>query len=242
MRKFFPIILVSLTGLIFLIRLLYLQVIDSSYEALSLNNAVSIKYDYPQRGYIFDREGNLLVANQPSYDVMVIPREIKAFDTLELASLLNITKEKLIERLDKARVYSPRLRSVIIPQLTQDEFALLKEKMRKYKGFYIQKRSLRDYKVAHSASVLGYISEVTQSEVKESSYYKLGDLIGRSGVEKQYESLLRGIKGVNYVQKDRFNREIGPYKNGIYDTLSVKGKDITLTLDQELQAYGEKLM
>ncbi|PZD79620.1 penicillin-binding protein 2 [Mesonia sp. K7] len=242
MRKILPLTIIVLTSLVFIGRLFYLQIVDTSYAVLSANNAIKIEYNYPQRGYVFDRNGELLVANQPSYDVMVIPRQVKPFDTLEFSTLLNISKEFLIERLDKAKVYSPRLPSVVIPQLTKDEFAYLKEKLRKFEGFYIQKRSLREYHVSHSASVLGYISEVTDSEVKSMKYYNSGDNIGRSGVEKQYEEVLRGIKGVKYIQKDNFNREIGPYKSGTLDTLPVRGKDITLTLDARLQAYAEKLM
>jgi len=242
MRKLLSLFIILITGFIFIGRLFYMQVVDTSFVALSESNAISVDYDYPQRGYIFDRNGELLVSNQPSYDVMAIPREIKPFDTLEFSGLLNISKERLENQLDKAKIFSPRLPSVIVPQLTKNEFAYLQEKMRKYEGFYIQKRSLRDYKTDNSASVLGYISEVTNAEVDELTYYKSGDLIGRSGVEKQYEDVLRGVKGVKYTQKDRFNREIGSYKEGVYDTLPVKGKDITLTLDAKLQAYGEELM
>ncbi|WP_121666370.1 penicillin-binding protein 2 [Mesonia aquimarina] len=242
MRRVLPYILIILTGFIFLGRLLYLQVFDDSFELLSQSNAIKIEYDYPQRGYIFDRNGKLLVSNQPSYDIMAIPREVKPFDTLEFAKLLSVTPKQLGEQLDKAKIYSPRLPSVIVPQLTKSEYAYLQEKMRKYKGFYIQKRSSRDYQVEMAANVLGYISEANQGEINDNAYYKAGDLIGRQGVEKQYEEILRGVKGVKYIQKDRFNREIGPYKNGVYDTLPQKGKDITLTLDAKLQAYGERLM
>jgi len=242
MRRILPYILIILTGFIFIGRLLYLQVFDDSFELLSQSNAIKIEYDYPQRGYIFDRNGKLLVSNQPSYDIMAIPREVKPFDTLEFSTLLSVTPKQLGEQLDKAKIYSPRLPSVIVPQLTKSEYAYLQEKMRKYKGFYIQKRSSRDYQVEMAANVLGYISEANQGEINDNAYYKAGDLIGRQGVEKEYEDILRGVKGVKYIQKDRFNREIGPYKQGVYDTLPQKGKDITLTLDAELQAYGDRLM
>ncbi len=242
MRKLLLYIIILTTGLIFLARIFYLQVIDTSLALRSQDNAIEIQYDYPQRGYISDRNGELMVSNQPSYDVMVIPRNLKPFDTLEFSEILNITPEELGKRLDKAKIYSPLLPSVIIPQLTKSEYAILQEKMRKYEGFYIQKRSLRDYQVDHSANVLGYIAQVNPQIVKDNSYYISGDLIGRSGVEKVYEDLLRGIKGVKYIQKDRFNRDIGPYKDGIYDTLPEKGQDISITLDSKLQEYGEKLM
>lgn len=208
----------------------------------SQDNAIKVIYDYPQRGYIYDRNGELMVSNQPSYDVMVIPRNLKPFDTLEFCKILNLSREDLETKLDKARIYSPMLPSVVIPQLTKSEYAILQEKMRKYDGFYIQKRSLRDYQVNHSSNILGYIAEVNQHIVNTRPYYISGDLIGRAGVETQYEDLLRGVKGVKHIQKDRFNRDIGPYKDGIYDTLPKKGEDITITIDAALQGYGEKLM
>ena len=242
MRKILLYIIVITSGIIFLARLFYLQVLDDSFVGLSENNAIKVVYDYPQRGFIFDRNGELLVSNQPSYDVMVIPRNLKPFDTTELCNILSITPEQLVERLDKAKIYSPRLPSVVIPQLTKSEYAYLAEKMRKYEGFYIQKRSLRDYYTEHGANVLGYITEVNQRIVNENPYYLSGDLIGRQGIEGYYEELLRGVKGVKHIQKDRFNRDIGPYKDGIYDTLPKKGKDITITIDAELQKYGELLM
>lgn len=241
MRKLLLLLVVLITGFVFAGRLFYLQIYDDSFATLSENNAVKILYDYPQRGYIFDRNGNLLVQNQPSYDVMVIPREVKEMDTLEFCSLLKITKEYFKERLEKARVYSPRLPYVVVPQLTKQEYASLSEKMYKFDGFYIQKRSLRDYEVNHSANVLGYIREVDQNIIDRNPAYEMGEIIGMTGVENQYEEILRGRKGVKYIQKDRFNKDIGSYKDGIYDTLPERGKDITLTIDKELQAYGEKL-
>jgi penicillin-binding protein 2 len=242
MRKLLLLSIVLITGVVFAGRLFYLQVYDTSFEKLSENNAIKVEYDYPQRGYIYDRNGELLVSNQPSYDVMVIPRDVNPLDTLEFCKLLKITKENFISILDKARVYSPRLPSVVIPQLTKEEYAYLSEKMFKYDGFYIQKRSLRDYQVEHSANVLGYIAEVNNAIINKNPYYQMGDLIGMQGVERQYEEILRGVKGVKYIQKDRFNRDIGPYKEGIFDTLPERGKDIVLTIDAQLQKYGEELM
>lgn len=242
MRKLLIYGLVILSGVAFTARLLYLQVFDSSLKIRSELNAVSKVYDFPQRGFIFDRNGKLMVSNQPSYDVMVIPNEIKSLDTIALSNLLNISKEELKISLERARIYSPRLPSVVLPQLTKDEYAHIQEKMYRFQGFYIQKRALRDYQVKHSANVLGFISEVNRRNIEQNPYYQMGDLIGRTGVEAQYEEVLRGRKGVKYIQKDRFNRDIGPYKGGIYDTLPIQGKDITLTIDAVLQEYGELLM
>lgn len=242
MRKLLLIAIIVITGVVFIARLFYLQVYNTSFQKLSENNAIKVLYDYPQRGYIFDRNGILLVSNQPSYDVMFIPKEVKTLDTLEFCDLLKITKEDFISILKKAHKYSPRLPSVLIPQLTKREYAYLSEKMHKYQGFYIQKRSLRDYQVSHSSNVLGYISEVNKAIIKKNPYYHMGDLIGSAGVEQQYEKVLRGIKGVKYIQKDRFNRDIGAYKKGVFDTLPLKGRDIMLTIDETLQKYGEELM
>ncbi len=242
MRKIVLIALVLLSGLVFSARLFYLQVYDASSQALSDNNAIKIIYDYPQRGYMFDRNGKLLVSNQPSYDVMVIPRDVKPLDTLEFCGLLKITKEDFKNILSKARTYSPRLPSVVLPQLNKADYASLSEKMHKYEGFYIQRRSLREYQVDHSANVMGYIAEVNNAIIEKNPYYQMGELIGTAGVEKEYEEVLRGVKGVKYIQKDRFNRDMGPYKEGIFDTLPERGEDVTLTIDATLQKYGEELM
>ncbi|MDN3596341.1 penicillin-binding protein 2 [Zunongwangia endophytica] len=242
MRRILLYIIILTTGMIFLGRLFYLQVVDDSFAVRSNNNAVKVVYDYPQRGYIYDRNGELMVSNQPSYDVMVIPRNLKPFDTTELCNIVSLERKELERRLDKAKIYSPFLPSVIVPQLTKSEYAFLQEKMRNYEGFYIQKRSLRDYHVDHSANVLGFIAEVSPNTIKNNPYYTSGDLIGRKGVESVYEDTLRGVKGVKYIQKDKLNRDIGPYKDGIYDTLPERGKDIKISVDSDLQAYGEYLM
>jgi len=241
-RKFLLLFIVLITGLLFTSRLFYLQVYDTSAQVSSDNNAIKKKINYPQRGFIFDRNGKLLVSNQPSYDVMVIPKNVEPLDTLEFCKLLKITKSDFDEILRKARIYSPRLPSVVVPQFTKEEYAYLSEKMHKYKGFYIQKRALRNYQVSHSANVFGYIAEVNNKIIKKNSYYQMGDLIGKAGVEQEYEEVLRGTKGINYIQTDRFNRVIGSYKEGIYDTLPENGKDITLTIDAVLQKYGEELL
>ncbi|MDA8686096.1 penicillin-binding transpeptidase domain-containing protein [Robiginitalea sp.] len=242
MKKLVLSSVIILIGITFIGRLSYLQLFRFSPNQIVEDPAIKILFDYPERGYIFDRNGNLLVANQPAYDVMVIPREVQPFDTLEFAGLLGITLDKFREQLQKARRYSPRLPSVLVQQLSKEDYAGLQEKMRKYKGFFIEKRSLRDYKTQAGANVLGYISEVNSWELKRNPYYSLGELVGRTGIEKEYEEILRGRKGVKIIQKDRFNRDIGPYKNGSLDTIPKAGIEISITLDKELQEYGEKLM
>ena len=242
MRKvLLPTIIIIATTLLIL-RLFYLQVVNDSFKLKSDNNAIKIKYDYPERGYIYDRHGKLLVANQPSYDIMVIPKDIKHLDTLEFCSLLGIRKEDFMKIIAKAKVYSPRLPSVFLPQLNKMEYAAFQEKIRKFEGFYIQKRSLRDYQVKFGANVFGFITQASEKTVAKNPYYSSGDLLGKQGVEESYETILRGVKGVKYIQKDKYNREIGSYKNGEFDTIAVQGKDISLSIDAELQQYGEELM
>lgn len=234
---------VIIIGSIFLVlRLFYLQIINDTFKLKSENNAIKIQYDYPERGYIYDRHGKLLVANQPSYDIMVIPRDLKNIDTTEFCHLLNITKEDYIRILNKAKVFSPRLPSVFLPQLNKAEYAAFQEKIRKFPGFYIQKRSLRDYQVKFGANIFGFITQASEKTIKKNPYYNSGDLLGKQGVEESYENILRGIKGVKYIQKDKFNREIGSYKGGEFDTIAVQGEDINLTIDATLQEYGEQLM
>ena len=242
MKKFLLSSIIIIIGITFIGRLSYLQIFSFSPDQVLEDPAIKAIYDYPERGYIYDRNGKLLVGNDPAYDVMVIPREVKPIDTLEFCSLLDIDIEKFRKQLRRARIYSPRLPSVLVHQLSKEDYARLQEKMRRYPGFYIQKRSLRYYDMNAGANVLGYISEVNERDLRKNPYYVQGELTGRTGVEKVYEDTLRGRKGVQYIQKDRFNRDIGKYKDGILDVQPVQGKEISLTIDKDLQEYGEKLM
>jgi penicillin-binding protein 2 len=242
MRKVLLPTIIIIATILLILRLFYLQIIDDTFKLKSDNNAIKIQYDYPERGYIYDRHGKLLVANQPSYDIMVIPREMKNIDTTEFCQLLNIRKDDFIKIIAKAKVYSPRLPSVFLPQLNKMEYAAFQEKIRKFPGFYIQKRSLRDYQVKFGANIFGFITQASEKTIAKNPYYNSGDLLGKQGVEESYETILRGIKGVKYIQKDKFNREIGSYKGGEFDTIAKQGEDIHLTIDAELQQYGEELM
>ena len=242
MKKILLSSIILIIGITFIGRLSYLQIFSFSTDNLLEDPAIKPIYDYPERGYIYDRNGQLLVGNDPAYDVMVIPREVKPLDTLEFCSLIGLDKETLIKRLKKARVYSPRLPSVLVPQLSKEDYAKLQEKMRHFEGFYIQKRSLRYYDTKSAANVLGYISEVNELDLAQNPYYVQGELKGRTGVEKTYQDTLRGNKGIQYIQKDRFNRDIGPYKDGALDTPPIQGKEISITIDKDLQEYGERLM
>ena len=242
MRKIALPAVIIISSLIFIIRIFYLQVIDDSLKLKSENNAIKKIFDFPERGYIYDRNGKLLVANQPSYDIMVVPREIKNIDTLEFCKLLHISKADFIRKVKKARVYSPMLPSVFLAQLNKAEYAAFQEKERKFEGFYSQKRSLRDYQVKDCANIFGFITQVNDAILKKNEYYNSGDLIGKQGVEQEYEEILRGIKGVKYLLRDKHNKIIGPYKEGEFDTIAQQGKDLTLTIDHEIQKYGTELM
>lgn len=231
------------SGAVFLLRLFYLQVIDDTYRNNPMNNSsVTAKYDYPNRGFIYDRNGELLVNNLISYDIMVVPREVKIIDTTSFCELLKIDKDFFIQKMEKARKYSPIKPSIFIDQLSKEDYAALQEKMFQFKGFYIQKRMLRMYPHPTAANVLGYISQVNEDMIQKNPYYQMGELIGTQGVEKQYEEDLRGVKGVRFVNKNIHNIEVGSYKNGMYDTLAIPGKDLTLTLDLKLQEFGEWLL
>lgn len=239
------ILLLSITltaSFVFLSRLFYLQIIDDSYKLQSQLNALKVVYDYPERGFIYDRHGDLMVANQVAYDLMIVPKEVKPFDTLAMLEMLHVDKKYFDKQFKAAENWSPRRSSVLVPQLTQTEYATLQEKLRKYPGFYIQRRSIRNYMVDHSAHALGYIREVSPETIENDPHYQLGDLAGKGGVELQYESLLRGRKGVKRFLRDRFGNALKPFQNGVYDTIPQAGNDLTLTLDNDLQAYGQLLM
>jgi penicillin-binding protein 2 len=241
-RSFLLYFLITVIGIIFIARLFQLQVIrGANYDPIR-NSAVKIEYDYPERGYIYDRNGNLLVANQLSYDIMIQPNRVSPLDTLEFCNLLKINKQYFLKRFKKAEKYATYKPSVFLKQLAKEDFAFLQEKLQKFRGFYIQKRIIREYPVKVAANVLGYIGEVNESMAAKNNYYQQGELIGKDGIERQYEKLLRGKKGKKFLSLNRFNTVTGPYLKGSYDTLSQNGKDLTLTLDIKLQTYAQKLM
>lgn len=241
-RKYSIVAFIILVGLLFIVRLFYLQVVDERYMLSAESNVLRKITRYPARGLIYDRNGELLVYNETAYDVMVIPRRVQAFDTLELAGLLDIDKEFVAEQLRKVKSYSYFKPSVFVRQISKKDYAYLEEKLYKFSGFYVQPRYLRNYPYAAAAHSLGYVGEVNNRHLQKDAYYQQGDYIGISGLEGTYEKTLRGKKGLELVMVDVLNREKGPYKDGKYDTAAVKGKDIYTTLDIDLQRYGERLM
>ena len=241
-KSFLLYFLITIIGVVFIGRLFQLQILKGeSYDPLN-NEAVKTVFDYPERGYIYDRNGVLLVANQLSYDVMIQPNKVKQIDTLEFCKLLKIDIEDFVKRYNKASRYSSYLPSVFLKQLAKEDFAFLQEKLHKYGGFFIQKRVIRKYPINAAANVLGYIGEVNEQLAKKNTYYQAGELIGKDGIEKQYENFLRGIKGKKLFNRNNLNKITGSFKNGEQDTLAERGKDLTLTLDIELQQYAQKLM
>ena len=242
MRTRFFTIAIGLLSLVLFLRLFNLQILSDEYGDLSLKNSVLKQYVYPERGYVFDRNGTLLISNQPMYDLMVIPKNLKVFDTLDLCEMLRLTKVDLEDRLNKAKRYSLRAPSVLLNQISKQDYAVLQEKMWKFPGMYIQRKSVRQYHTNVASNILGYISEVNNYDIQTNPYYVKGELIGRQGVEKTYEKILRGKKGVSYLQRDKFNRIIGPYKNGMLDTLPSAAQDLTLSIDIALQEYGTALL
>lgn len=234
--------------LIFIIRLFELQVLDNDYKAWADSNAFLKKTIHPSRGIIYDRNGELLVFNQPAYDVMVIMREVQPFDTLDFCQTVGITKEifnKRIEEIKNRRLnpgYSSYVPQIFMNQLSVEEYGVLQEKLYKFPGFYIQNRTIRDYQYPNAAHVLGNVGQVSREDIKADDYYVQGDYSGRSGVENSYEKILRGQKGVEILLRDAHGRIKGKYEDGGHDIAPVSGKSLTLSIDIELQAYGEKLM
>lgn len=231
-----------IVGLIYIIRLAHLQIIDDSYTRLANKNALRHVTQYPSRGLIYDRNGKLLVYNEAVYDLMVIPRQVKEIDTAEFCSLLKITKEDFIKKMDKAKKYSTYVASTFEKQISKEDFAPLQEKLYKFEGFYAQSRTLRYYPDSVACHILGYIGEVNEKTIEENPYYKKGDYIGMSGLEKSYEEILRGQKGSKITLVDVHNREKGSFQDGMFDTLAVAGQNLYSTIDIELQKYAEKIM
>lgn len=232
----------TLLILIFIIRLFMLQVVDASYKLSASNNVLRYITKYPARGLVYDRNGKLLVYNEASYDLMVIPNQVEAFDTSAFCKLLDLTKEQVVSRLKAAKKYSNFKASVFEKQISARSYAPFQEKLYTFKGFFIQTRTLRKYPEKIGAHVLGYIGEVNDEITQSDPYYNPGDYIGISGVEKSYEEVLRGKKGVEIFMVDVHNRIKGSYKEGRFDTAAVHGGNLVITIDAVLQAYGEQLM
>lgn len=234
---------------VYLIRLFTLQLLSDDYKKNADSNAFLKKIEYPSRGAIMDRHGRLLVYNQPAYDIMVVMNEEKGrLDTMEFCNALGITKEYFIKRMNdikdrnKNPGYSRFTEQVFMSQLSDKEFSVFQEKIFRFPGFYVQKRSIRQYQYPYAAHVLGDVAEVSKSDVENSDYYQPGDYIGKLGIERSYEEQLRGEKGVQILLRDAHGRVQGNYQDGKFDRRPVAGKNLTLSIDIKLQELGERLL
>lgn len=239
---------IVLIVIIYLFRLYFLQVSDETYKINAESNAFLKKTVYPARGLIYDREGRLLVFNQPAYDLMIIPKDVGDFDTLSFCSMLNISKDQLKEKWEEMRNprknpgYSSYTPQKLLSHISSEDYGRLQEKLYMFPGFYIQTRTIRQYNYDVGANILGNIREVSAEDVKRDSYYKSGDYTGDLGVEKSYEEILRGKKGMEILMRDALGRIKGKYEEGIHDVAPESGNNLHLSIDIELQKYGEELM
>ncbi len=227
---------------IFLVRLFYLQIINTSYKLTASNNVLRYTTQYPARGLVFDRNNELLVYNEAVYDLMVVPKQVKQLDTLELCRIIGITKDAFDQNLKRAKNYSRFKPSEFEKQLSKETYGFLEEKLYRFPGFFVQPRTIRKYAQPIAAHTVGYIGEVGPRQIEQNPYYNQGDYIGISGVEKTYEEVLRGKKGVKIKMVDVHNREVGSYMDGRFDTIAEMGNSLYITIDSKLQAYGELLM
>lgn len=226
--------------LIIIVRLFYIQVIDSTYTISASNNALRHQVQFPLRGEVYDRKGEFIVQSKESYDFMVIPKDVEPFDTIKLATVLEVDTEQLVKEFGKAKKYSRRRPSVLFKQLPK-EVKLRLDEMH-LPGFYTVYRTVRTYPRGIAGNLLGYVGEVNNNMLAKDKYYRSGDYIGWSGIEQAYEKVLRGTKGVKIEMVDVFGLPQGSYANGKYDTMSIPGKAVISTLDANLQELAEELM
>lgn len=239
---------ITLIVVIYLFRLFYLQVGEAKYKESAESNAFLKRVIYPARGLVYDRNGRLVVLNKPAYDIMIIPRDVAPFDTTLLCDVLGITKEQLKVKWEEMKDtrknpgYSSYTPQKLITHLSQQDYGKLQEKLYLFPGFFVQKRTIREYSTHAGANILGNIREVSVSDIEKDRYYRRGDYTGDLGIEKSYETALRGQKGVEILMKDAYGRIKGKYEDGAYDVAPVSGHNLTLAIDIDLQEYGERLM
>lgn len=245
-RRLFIIGFMVLLAAIIVGRLFYIQIIDGYYKQVSDRNVLRYDIQYPARGLIYDRNGTLLVGNKTVYDIMVVPRELADFDTTTLCNVLGLTKEQVSVSLDdikrknrRTAAYQPTL---FRRQVSAEAYALLQEKWFKFPGFYAQARSIRSYPRKLAGNLIGYTGEADTSNIMADNFYVQGSYVGKIGIERSYENVLRGKRGVNIYMRDVYNRIKESYAEGLYDTIAIAGSDIICTIDADLQEYGEKLM
>lgn len=232
-------------AIIYLWRLFGLQIQDDKYKDYADNNAFLRKTVYPSRGLIYDRNDSLVVFNQPAYDVMMIPRDVHDFDTLDFCRTLSLTPEEFRERLaamKASRSYSSYTPQTLLTHLSAKDYGKLQEKLYRYPGFFIQKRILREYNYDIAANILGNIREVSEADIERDPYFQPGDYCGDLGIEKSYDTMLRGIKGTEILIRDARGRIRGRFEDGARDVAPVSGRNLRLSIDIKLQEYAESLM
>lgn len=247
-RKYVIIGIAILVVAIYVVQLFNLQIITDKYKDSADNNAFFNRTLYPARGVVYDRENRMLVYNQPTYDVVYIPREVEPFDTLDFCHTLGITRDQFDERIRdikdrrKNPGYSTYTQQTFLTQMDIKRSSLFQEKLYKYQGFFLQNRTIRQYTYPNAGNLLGYVAEVDRKQVDEDKYYRQGDYAGKTGIESFYENYLRGEKGIEILLRDARGRIQGRYEEGIHDVAPISGRNLTLSIDMELQAYGEMLM
>ena len=244
-RKFIIGGIAAVVILVYMIRLFTLQLMSDDYKKNADSNAFRKEIQYPSRGLILDRHGKLLVYNEASYNIMVVMNEQRGVDTLDFCRTVGITKEFYIKRMDEIKKkvsYSRFTPQLFLSQIPPEEFSLFREKLFRFNGFSIEKRSVRHYSSGIGAHILGDVGEVNDKDIADDSYYQSGDYIGKLGVERSYEKQLRGEKGMRIMLRDVHGRTQGRYQGGKYDKLPIPGRDITLTIDSALQSLAERLL
>ncbi len=232
----------------YILRLFSLQMLSDDFKSSADSNAFLRRILFPARGAMKDRNGKLLVYNQPAYDIMVVMKEQEGVDTMDVCNTLGITRDWYERRMDEIRDprrnpgYSRYTQQLFMSQLSAEEFSTFSEKMFTFQGFYVQRRSIRQYTYPYAPHVLGDVGEVGPKDIEADDYYRSGDYIGKLGIERQYEKQLRGEKGVEILLRDSRGRIKGRYQDGKFDSAPIPGKNLTLSLDVELQALGERLM
>jgi penicillin-binding protein 2 len=233
-----------LVGLILLARLFFIQVLSDAYKIAAERNIIQPVVEYPYRGVIYDRNGVFLVYNVPIYDLMVIPKEVKYSDSLAFCQCFGMNLQAFDRAFKKAKAYSCVKPSVLIKNISQETWARVQDHVAEYPGFFVQARTIRKYPTPMLANTLGYVGEISPQQLTAdtSHYYKQGDMVGISGLEKSYEKILRGERGVKYQVRDAQGIVKGSFKEGAFDRVSVPGEDLKTTIDAALQMYGEQLM
>ncbi len=247
-RKFVIGGMAAVIVLVYLVRLFALQVLSDDYKKNADSNAFLKKIQYPSRGLITDRNGKLLVYNEPAYNLMVTMTGQHGIDTLDFCRTLGITKEFYIQRMleikdsKKNLGYSRHTPQLFLSQIPSQDFSQIEEKLFKFNGFSVERRSIRRYVYGVGAHILGDVGEVSPRDIENDSYYQAGDYIGKIGVESSYEEQLRGEKGMEILLRDVHGRIKGRFQNGKADRIPQPGKNLKLSIDINLQALGERIM